>query len=146
MSPLITALLHKDPAARPNAARVREALRAVAHPQSSIPPQTGGRPPGRSVVGPAVTTPDAAGPRPWYRTVRGRVITAVTAAAVLAGLVLAVSIPATDTPAGLPSRWETVDAKTVRLRGCRGEGKRAALWVRAPVWQSTPATSHPIPP
>ncbi|MFH8472896.1 serine/threonine-protein kinase [Streptomyces sp. NPDC018000] len=131
LSPLITALLHKDPTARPDTVHVREALRRATHPQTSVPTQRIGRPPGRSAADPATEIPqDVAGPRPWFRTARGRVITIATTAAVLAGLVLATTIPS-DTPSGapsdassdasargpakVPSQWQTVHENAVQI-------------------------------
>ncbi|MFF7448531.1 MULTISPECIES: protein kinase [unclassified Streptomyces] len=91
LAEVITGLLHKDPASRPNAARVRALLEAAAHPPTPVPTQVVHRDEGAP----------KSGVRLGRRTLLG-VGAAVVAAAVAAYLVIA------DPFAGpLPDGWTT---------------------------------------
>ncbi|WP_372463911.1 serine/threonine-protein kinase [Streptomyces pinistramenti] len=156
LTPLITALLHKDPAARPDVARIREELRVVADAQTPVPEQTGGRPP---IPGVAASTTGisraVAVSRPWYRTVRARVITAVAGTAVLAALVLANTLPSDappHVPAAMPAHWQTVHASAVQVtlpaptgyqRGTPNDTINPAVQYQSPDFDTTSVGEKP---
>ncbi|OIV39256.1 hypothetical protein BIV57_01865 [Mangrovactinospora gilvigrisea] len=119
LAPLVTALLQKDPAARPEVGAVLAGLKHVAEPPPApqLTPPPGVAPP----VGPGGTRLDTGGPVPfaappqaWHRRPRNRLIGAGLALLVIAGAALAVADPWAG-PSGVPSTWVTNDEAAVKM-------------------------------